>query len=186
MTEEQDFWINKDDVSTLSNAEGTVYKVTRKTMNRKGWHKLASNEQIVKKVCLDWEDADWFEKHISLPFYDSEGYEYYLHALFDYVKKFVSIEAKEYCIEALIKAYFCGYVTKERKYYIRLNFDGDGEGDYLAISEDGEWFFSDFDYANEKTQFTQAEIDEMQKDPRAKGLDLNTLKVEVPEDELED
>lgn len=29
-------------------------------------------------------------------------------------------------------------------------------------------------------------IDEMQKDPRAKGLNLNVLKVEVPEDELEE
>ncbi|WP_304653310.1 hypothetical protein, partial [uncultured Ligilactobacillus sp.] len=37
-----------------------------------------------------------------------------------------------------------------------------------------------------RSQFTQDEIDEMQKDPRAKGLNLNVLKVEVPEDELED
>lgn len=37
-----------------------------------------------------------------------------------------------------------------------------------------------------RSQFTQTEIDEMQKDPRAKGLDLNVLKVEVPEYELED
>ncbi len=34
--------------------------------------------------------------------------------------------------------------------------------------------------------FNIEKIDAMQKDPRAKGLDLNVLKVEVPEDELED
>lgn len=32
----------------------------------------------------------------------------------------------------------------------------------------------------------EREGDEMQKDPRAKGLNLNVLKVEVPEDELEE
>lgn len=37
-----------------------------------------------------------------------------------------------------------------------------------------------------RSQFTQDENDEMQKDPRAKGLNLNVLKVEVPEDELEE
>ena len=51
----------------------------------------------------------------------------------------------------------------------------------------GNWFFETrSETSSYRTQFTQEKIDAMQKDPRAKGLDLNVLKVEVPEDELED
>lgn len=57
MTEEKDFWINKDEVGALSNAERTAYKVTQDTMNKKGWYKLADDEQIVKKAVLSKEEA---------------------------------------------------------------------------------------------------------------------------------
>ena len=47
----------------------------------------------------------------------------------------------------------------------------------------GNWFFETrSEISSYKTQFTQEKINEMQKDPRAKGLDLNVMKVEVPED----
>ena len=66
MTEEKDFWINKDEVGALSNSEGTVYKVTQETMNREGWYKLADDEQVVKKAELTKEEAEFVEKNNAL------------------------------------------------------------------------------------------------------------------------
>lgn len=84
----------------------------------------------------------------------------------------------------LAKAYFDGYtIKKEKKYYIDSGF-GDS---YLRVKRDnGAWYWGIKEATSfGRSQFTQDEIDEMQKDPRAKGLDLNVLKVEVPDDELE-
>ena len=50
MTEEKDFWINKAEVYALSNAEGTLYKVTQETMNQKGWYKLADVSRSSKRL----------------------------------------------------------------------------------------------------------------------------------------
>ncbi len=50
MTEEKDFRINKDEVGALSNAEGTLYKVTQETMNQKGWYKLADVSRSSKRL----------------------------------------------------------------------------------------------------------------------------------------
>ncbi|MCR1897270.1 hypothetical protein NSA02_10750, partial [Ligilactobacillus murinus] len=71
-------------------------------------------------------------------------------------------------------------------YYIKLNFNRGPV--YLNVNKTtGNWFFETrSETSSYKTQFTQEKIDAMQKDPRAKGLDLNVLKVEVPEDKLED
>ncbi|MCR1891297.1 hypothetical protein NSA16_08945, partial [Ligilactobacillus murinus] len=69
MTEEKDFWINKDEVGILNGVEGTEYKVKQEMMNQKGWYKLADDEQIVKKAVLSKEEAEWVEKYKDLPFY---------------------------------------------------------------------------------------------------------------------
>ncbi|WGN89790.1 DUF1642 domain-containing protein [Ligilactobacillus faecis] len=184
MTEEKDFWINKDEVSALSNAEGTLYKVTQKKMNRKGWHKLNSNEQIVKRVVLTPEEAEWFEKHKDLPFYNSNINLNFSYMLVEQAEKYSDIVEQDF-INRMSQAYFTGYTTeKEKKYYIKPNFDYK----YLRVNRyDGSWYWeSKTPTPLGRPQFTQDEIDEMQKDPRAKGLDLNVLKVEVSEDELED
>lgn len=187
MTEEKNFWINKDEVGALSNAEGTVYKVEQETMNKKGWYKLVDDEQVVKKVELTKEEADFVEKHKSLPFYDLKEPLSYIISLHDYVDG-KNVEHPRPLLAKLALAYFNGYtIKKEKKYYIKLNFDGGDE--YLNVNKrTGGWSYNiriigSYYY---KTIFTQEEIDEMQKDPRAKGLDLNVLKVEVPDDELED
>lgn len=185
MTEEKDFWINKAEVYALSNAEGTAHKVTQETMNQKGWYKLADNEQVVKKVALTKEEAECLEKYKDLPFFDHNS---------DNFSRKVFNKSREYrgdwdkqndVINRLSQAYFTGYTIKEKKYYIRLNFNRGPV--YLNVNKKtGNWFFETrSETSSYKTQFTQEKIDAMQKDPRAKGLDLNVLKVEVSEGELE-
>ncbi|MCR1902257.1 DUF1642 domain-containing protein [Ligilactobacillus apodemi] len=185
MTEEKGFWINKAEVYVLSNAEGTAYKVEQEMMNKKGWHKLAGDEQIVKKVELTKEEADFVENHKSLPFYDLKEPLSYIISLRDYVDR-KNAEHPRTLLAKLTLAYFNGYtVKKEKKYYIKTNINNSS---YLNIYlERKSWEWNNEESSIEyKTRFTQEEIDKMQKDPRAKGLDLNALKVEVPENELEE
>ena len=184
MTEEKDFWINKNEVSALSNAEGTVYKVTQETMNREGWYKLADDEQVVKKAELTKEEAEFVEKNNALEFLTSNLERSFSTTAITYALKQSN---KSDVYTRLIQSYFNGYIVeKEPKYYIKLEFNR-SDVSYLNINEFGVWFLSSkHELADAKTQFTQTEIDKMQKDPRAKGLDLNVLKVEVPADELED
>ncbi len=184
MTEEKDFWINKDEVSALSNAEGTLYKVTRKTMNRKGWHKLNSNEQIVKRVVLTPEEAEWLEENRRLPSLDHNINLEFFSRLAEQATKYPEIDRWVFT-KRIMRAYVLdNYVVKERKYYIKLGF---GFSEYLNVKEDGDWWFTnEMPTILGQSQFTQNEIDEMQKDPQAKGLDLNVLKVEVSENEFED
>lgn len=184
MTEEKDFWINKDEVGALSNAERTAYKVTQETMNQKGWYKLADDEQIVKRVVLTSEEAEWFEKYKNLPFYSPyKSFSTEIHktaSLWD-----LGSSEWEKRIDRLTQAYFKGYtVKKEKSYYIRLPFKFEYIGAYKSS---GKWYLMEDDESDGyKQKFTQEDLDEMSKDDRFKGLDLNMLKVEVPEDELED
>ncbi len=148
----------------------------------KGWHKLADDEQIVKKVELTEEEAEWFEKNKNLPFFKNDSTEHFTKKVLDYS---VTWEDRERCYNLFSQAYFNGYTKKEKKYYIELGFDGD-----YCLKVDrytGLWYWgSKKPTSFGRSQFTQIEIDKMQKDPQAKGFDLNVLKVEVPEDELED
>lgn len=146
---------------------------------------MTEDEQIVKKVELTEEEAEWFEKNKNLPFFKNDSTEHFTKKVLDYS---VTWEDRERCFNLFSQAYFNGYTTKkEKKYYIELGFDNCGEG-YLNVNKrTGNWFFDTRrNILSYKNKFTQDEIDEMQKDPRAKGLNLNVLKVEVPEDELED
>ena len=185
MTEEKDFWINKDEVGILNGVEGTEYKVTQETMNKKGWYQLADDEQIVKKAVLSKEEAEWVEKYKDLPFYECTSSNHFTSKLFDKLSRFRGWQKRADFLKRLTQAYFNGYVSKkEKKYYIKLDVDFPR---YLNIQRNGDWQFTNVTPTIlGQSQFTQTEIDEMQKDPRAKGLDLNVLKVEVLEYELED
>ncbi|MCR1890787.1 DUF1642 domain-containing protein [Ligilactobacillus murinus] len=161
--------------------------VSEEQLKKAGYVKLADDEQIVKMVELTKEEADFVENHMSLPFDDLKEPLSYIISLHDYVDE-KNVEHPRPLLAKLVLAYFNGYtIKKEKKYYIELNFNYHN-GSYLNVNRFGVWAWGGkygiFD--DMKTQFTQAEIDEMQKYSRAKGLDLNVLKVEVPEDELED
>ena len=137
----------------------------------------------MKKPKLTQEEANLVKRHKNLPFFDlDEPLSYFTYVLHYVEQTPLTNPRKE--LENLAKAYFVGYEIKE-KYYIKLNFNG--SDCYLnEVRDDQEWWIASAgENAGVKTQFTQDEIDEMQKDPRAKGLDLNILKVEVPEDEME-
>lgn len=139
----------------------------------------------MKKPKLTQEEANLVKRHKNLPFYDfNEPLDYFTHVV-RYVKDLALTNPRKE-LEKLAKAYFVGYEIEEKKYYIELNFNY-YNGSYLNVNPFGVWTWEGkrgiFD--GTKRQFTQDEIDKMQKDPRAKGLDLNVLKVEVPDDELE-
>lgn len=83
----------------------------------------------------------------------------------------------------------------EPKYYIKFPhwFDTDYYDEeqlctYLNVNRNTLWWIlsSKTNDSQYQTQFTQSEIDELQKDDRAKGLDFNALKVRVPDGELAD
>ena len=93
----------------------------------------------------------------------------------------------------LSKAYYNGYtVKKEPKYYIKfpkwlLPYSQRINQCFLNIDENGRWDLSTKTHLDTKrTQFTQEEIDMMQGDEQAEGLDLDMLKVKVPPEELKD
>ncbi|WP_347284002.1 DUF1642 domain-containing protein [Lactobacillus taiwanensis] len=135
------------------------------------------------KVALTPKEAEWFEENKHLPFY-SFGKNFSTEA-YKKAKIWSNYEEDEWekYVNRLSKAYFVGCVVKEKKYYIKLGF-GNCRDEYLNVNKrTGVWSYDTrTNGLRYKTIFTQEEIDEMQKDPRAKGLDLNVLKVEVPED----
>ena len=156
--------------------------VSEDELRKAGYVKLADDERMVKMVKLDQKKTKFMFENGCLPFYNPTSVDSFWHKAFDY-SQYDGDEPEE--VQALLaEAYFNGYVIKEKKYYIIIGF-----GDiYLKASRVNGMLYWGFDPSTPsgRSQFTQDEIDEMQKDPRAKGLDLNMLKVEVPEDELED
>lgn len=82
----------------------------------------------------------------------------------------------------------------EPKYYIKFPywFDTDYYDEehlytYLNVNRDTLWWSlgSKTNDSQYQTQFTQGEIDELQQNSFAKGLDLNELKIEVPYNEID-
>ena len=160
-----------------------------------GWFKIEGDEQIVGKVELSKEEVEFMEcnKHLEFcrksPNFQSEATDYTVsHAK--------NHEDEPEMYERLVRAYFNGYVLKrETLYYIKFPgwFDKDfyGEDDtdsYLNMNRDtlGWELSSKGNDEYHQTQFTQSEIDSMRQDERAQGLDLNALKVKVPDNELAD
>lgn len=154
-------------------------------LRKLGYVKLADDEQIVQKVELSEEEAKFMKENRHLPFVRQEDRDF-ARASFRYCESREVGEEVYHKGNRLVQAYFNGYtIKKEKKYYIRLNFNRGPV--YLNVNKKtGNWFFETrSETSSYKTQFTQEKINKMQKDPRAKGLDLNALKIEVPE-ELED
>lgn len=155
-------------------------------LRKLGYVKLADDEQIVQKVELSEEEAKFMKENRHLPFVRQEDRDF-VRASFRYCESREVGEEVYHKGNRLVQAYFNGYtIKKEKKYYIRLKFNIGPV--FLNVNKTtGNWFFETrSETSSYKTQFTQEKIDAMQKDPRAKGLDLNVLKVEVPEDELEE
>lgn len=159
--------------------------VSEEQLKKAGYVKLTDGERMVKMVKLDQKKTKFMFENGCLPFYNPTSVDSFWHKAFDY-SQYDGDEPEE--VQTLLaKAYFNGYtIKKEKKYYIKLELNR-SDMSYLNINGFGVWFLSSKHcLADAKTRFTQTEIDKMQKDPCAKGLDLNALKIEVPEDELED
>ena len=156
--------------------------VSEDRLRKLGYVKLADDEQVVKKVKLSEDEARFMESHKHLSFYE------FSDSASIYVKSNVRKTFGGCAVERrLNNAYFNGYtVRKEPKYYIKFPFNYSYE--YLNVfKHSGKWGIeSECQDFSAQTQFTQKEIDELQKDDRAKGLDFNALKVRVPDGELAD
>lgn len=188
MTEEKDFWINKNEVGILNGVEGTEYKVPQETMNQKGWYKLADDENVVKKVKLSEGWAAFMEENKHLPFSNNREGKLFTNAVlnaFDEIE--ASYREKQELFDLLAQAYFNGYtVRKETKYYIKFPFDR--VPTYLNVNKvDSSWKIDDKRQTEVfQTQFTLKEVDELQSNDQAIGLNLNALTVKVPDSELKD
>lgn len=164
--------------------------VSEEELKKAGYVKLADDEQVVKKVELSEEEAKFMKENKSLVRFSSlnecfedEASEY----AFDDKRGLAEVDE---IYRRLSKAYYNGYtVKKETKYYIKFpSWQGRKGKTYLNVdNDDGEWLLTTkIPLGSIQSQFTQKEIDAMQQDERAKGLDLNALKVKVPDDELKD
>lgn len=156
-----------------------------------GWWKLGNDEQVVSKVKLSEDEARFMEENKYLVFSHPEDPDFETKVAGYALEHTESLEEEIEMYERLTEAYFNGYtVKKEPRYYIKLPdwLEHEMNEIYLNVYKtNGYWALDDrsqVGYA--QTQFVQSKIDELQKDERAKGLDLNALKVEVPDDELED
>lgn len=162
--------------------------VSEDELRKAGYVKLADDETVVKKVELSEEEAEFVEENKYLPLFNPEPQDADFLSKANTYADVHTVSYMDECMMAtrLIKSYFNGYtIKKEPKYYIKFPFSYRDK--YLNVFNSGKWVvenkYQDF---SSQTQFTQKEIDELQKDDRAKGLDLNALKVRVPNDELED
>lgn len=162
--------------------ETAQVSVSEDELRKAGYVKLADDETVVKKVKLSEDEARFMESHKHLSFYE------FSDSASIYVKSNVRKTFGGCAVERrLNNAYFNGYtVKKEPKYYIKFlpynNFA------YLNIDrDDGKWsLYENMQDEDYQTQFTQSEINELQKDEQARELNLNALKVKVPDRDLVD
>lgn len=178
----------KDSVVEI-NFETEQVIVPEEELRKAGYVKLADDETVVKKVELSEEEAEFVGRnkcivfsHSELPDFETAASAYAAGHSKSYRKNL------EICAR-LTKAYFNGYtVKKEPRYYIKLPdwLAHNTNEIYLNVYKtNGYWVLDDrFQVGYAQTQFVQSKIDELQKDERAKGLDLNALKVKVPNAEL--
>lgn len=160
-------------------------------LNVAGWRKVNDDEQVVKKVELVKGWATFMEENKHLPFYCDKGEGSFVDKVNEDFNEIVfAFREREELFELLVQAYFNGYtVRKDAKYYIEFpSWQGRKGKTYLNVdNDDGEWLLTTkIPLGSFRSQFTQKEIDELQKDDRAIGLDLNALKVKVPDNELAD
>lgn len=168
----------KDDTVSVSEDE----------LKKAGYVKLADDEQVIKKVELSEEEAEFMEGCKELDFCESRG---------DFRERaacYADIHSKRAGSEfapiftRLLRAYFTGYTVRETEYYIGLavsvptNTTGCCYLNVDQLNESWHFYPDKFCRPNFKNQFTKAEIDELQKSKYARGLDLNMLKAKVPYD----
>lgn len=179
----------------FDNKTGNV-SVSEDELRKAGYVKLADDEQIVKKVELSEEEAEFMQETERLAFYDPQNIDFEFKAN-DYAEENAKkLEDAPGIYGRLIQAHFYGYIVRETKYYIEfpewvfpLQFRTVRH--FLNVFTDSDkldkWEANSKEQTrHSKTQFTQKEIDELQKCKQAKGLDLNALKVKVPDEELAD
>lgn len=157
-------------------------------LNAAGWRKVNDDENVVKKTELSEGEAEFMEDNEHLPF-RSEDIDFLISANTYVDEHAVTLEDDHMMLKRLVQAYFCGYTVRETKYYIKFpSWQGRKGKTYLNVdNDDGEWLLTTkIPLGSIQSQFTQKEIDAMQQDERAKGFDLNALKVKVPDDELKD
>lgn len=175
----------KDSVVEI-NFETEQVIVPEEELRKAGYVKLADDETVVKKVELSEEEAKFMKENRHLPFLRQEDRDF-ARASFRYCESREVGEEVYHKGNRLVQAYFIGYtVKKEPRYYIKLSFISNSS--YLNVYKDNdEWEFgTKRQVYGIQTQFTQTEIDGLQKDEQARGLDLNALKVRVPDNVLED
>ncbi len=160
--------------------------VSEDELRKLGYVKLADDEQIVQKVELSEEEAKFMKENRHLPFVRQEDRDF-ARASFRYCESREVGEEVYHKGNRLVQAYFIGYtVKKDTKYYIKFlpynNFA------YLNIDrDDGKWsLYENMQDEDYQTQFTQSEINELQKYEQARELNLNALKVKVPDRDLVD
>ncbi|WP_168350677.1 DUF1642 domain-containing protein [Ligilactobacillus murinus] len=181
----------KDSVVEI-NFETKQVIVPEEELRKAGYVKLADDEQVVKKVELVENWAKFMKENKHLPFsYKKDGKCFTDEVNKAFCEIVIGFRERQELFGLLIQAYFNGYtVKKEPRYYIEFPaWQTYEEGEtYLNVDKiDGAWELGTKDQiGSAQCQFTQAEIDELQKDERARGTDFNVLKVRVPDDELED
>lgn len=157
-------------------------------LNDAGWRKVNDDENVVKKVKLSEGWAAFMEENKHLPFSNNREGKLFTNAVlnaFDEIE--ASYREKQELFDLLAQAYFNGYtVRKETKYYIKFPFNRTPT--YLNVNNvDGSWKIDDKRQTDVfQTQFTLKEVDELQSNDQAIGLNLNALTVKVPDSELED
>ncbi|MCI5942929.1 MAG: DUF1642 domain-containing protein [Ligilactobacillus animalis] len=179
----------KDSVVEI-NFETEQVIVPEEELRKAGYVKLADDEQVVNKVELSEEEAKFMKENRHLPFLRQEDRDF-ARASFRYCESREVGEEVYHKGNRLVQAYFNGYtVKKEPRYYIKLPewLAHNTNEIYLNVYKtNGYWVLDDrFQVGYAQTQFVQSKIDELQKDERAKGLDLTALKVRVPNNELTD
>lgn len=146
----------------------------------------ADNEQVVEKIELSEDEAKFMKNYEHLEFYSQED-ECFHQTLGMYtLTRSGGIKDKLEVRNRLARAYFNGYtVKKEQKYYIKFSCWSNRDKYLNLDTQNGDWIFLNRGPTPTlKTQFTQDEINNMQRMERARGLNLNEAKVRVPDEEL--
>ncbi len=152
--------------------------------------KLADNQQVVDKIELNQEEFEFMEENKERSLWNGDISEDFDTVLCDYVTScYETDNDKAEAYAKLFKAYFNGYVRSKEKYYIEfpvwvthsleikyLSYDIHGTLHLVSKKVNENW----------KNQFTQDQIEELQKHSLLTWVNLNKLKVKVPDEELVD
>lgn len=150
--------------------------------------KLADNQQVVDKIELNQEEFEFMEKNKERSLWNGDISEDFDTVLCDYVTScYETDNDKAEAYAKLFKAYFNGYVRSKERYYIEFPVwvTHSFETKYLAYDIHGTLHLvSKKANENWKKQFTQDQIEELQKHSLLTWVDLNKLKVKVSDEEL--